>query len=83
MLRSILNISRKDYPTKIRLYGNIQPLTSTLRIRRIGFAGHCYRSEEEIIKDVLLRMPNLKKAMKDRTTWKKIVEISRETIQIR
>ena len=46
MLRAILNISWKEHPTKIRLYGNILPLTSIIRIRRIRFAGHCYRSEE-------------------------------------
>ena len=46
MLRAILNISWKEHPTKIRLYGNIPPLTSIIRIRRTRFAGHCYRSEE-------------------------------------
>ena len=109
MLRSILNISWKEHPTKIRLDGNIPPLTSIIRIRRTRFAGHCYRSEE-IVKDVLLWAPNhgitkigrprktyvkqlcddtgltieeLNTAMKDRTTWKKIVESARETIPIR
>ena len=54
MLRAILNISWKEHPKKIRLYGyNITPLTSIIRIRRTRFAGHCYRSEEEIVKDVL------------------------------
>ena len=37
--------------------GNIPPLTHTIRIRTC-FAAHCYRSEEEIIKDVLLWTPN-------------------------
>ena len=110
MLRAILNISWKEHPTKFRLYGNIPPLTSIIRIRRTRFAGHCYRSEEEIVKDVLLWTPNHgttkigrprktyvkqlcdytgltteepKRAMKDRMTWKKIVESARETIPIR
>ena len=58
MLRAILNISWKGHPTKIRLYGNIPPLKSILRIRRTRFVGHCYRREEEIIKDILLWTPN-------------------------
>ena len=37
MLRAILNISWKEHPTKIRLYGNIPPLTSIIRIRRTRF----------------------------------------------
>ena len=41
MLRAILNISWKEHPTKIRLCGNIPPLTSIIRIRRTRFAGHC------------------------------------------
>ena len=32
MLRAILNISWKEHPTKIRLYGNIPPLNSIIRI---------------------------------------------------
>ena len=53
MLRAILNISWKEHPTKILLDGNIPSLTSIIRIRiRKRFAGHCYRSEEEIVKDV-------------------------------
>ena len=110
MLRAILNISWKEHPKKIRLYGNIPPLTSIILIRRTRFAGHCYRSEEEIVKDVLLWTANhgttnigrprktyvkqicddmgmtteeLKTAMKDRMTWKKIVESARKTIPIR
>ena len=43
---------------KIRLYGNIPPLTSITRIRKTRFVGHCYRSEEEIIKYVSLWTPN-------------------------
>ena len=46
ILRAILNISCKEHPSKIRLYGNIPPLTSIIRIRRTRFAGHCYRSEK-------------------------------------
>ena len=58
MLRAILNISWKEHLMKIRLYGNIPPLSSILRIRRTRFTCHCYTSEEEIVKDVLLWTPN-------------------------
>ena len=58
ILRAILNISWKEHPTKIRFYVNILPLTHIIRIRRTSFVGHRYRSEEEIIKEVLLWTPN-------------------------
>ena len=32
--------------------------TSTIRIRITRLAGHCYRSEEEIVKDIFLWTPN-------------------------
>ena len=48
----------REHPMKSRLYGNIPSLTSIRRIRRTRLAGHCYQSEEEIVKDVLLWTPN-------------------------
>ena len=71
MLRAILDISWKEHPTKIFLYGNIPSLTSIIRIRRTRFAGHCYRSEQEIVKDVWLWTHGKTKLGRPRKTYVK------------
>ena len=57
MLRAVLNISWKQHPTKKDLYGNIPPLSTIIRERRLRFAGHSWRSKNELISDVLLWHP--------------------------
>ena len=57
MLRAVLNISWKKHPTKQLLYGHLPPITDIIKERRTRFAGHCWRSKDEIISDVLLWTP--------------------------
>ena len=57
MLRAALNISWKQHPTKKELYGNIPPISVTIRDRRQRFAGHCWRSKDELASDLLLWQP--------------------------
>ena len=57
MLRVVFNISWKLHLTNKKLYGNIPTLFKTIRERRTRFAGHCFRSENEIISGVLMWMP--------------------------
>ena len=45
-------------PTKQQLYGHLPPITKTIQIRRIRHAGHCWRSRDELINDVLLWTPS-------------------------
>ena len=52
MLRSILNKSWKQHAKKQQLYGHLPPITKTIKIRRTRHAGHCWRSRDEIIRDV-------------------------------
>ena len=40
--------------TKQQLYGHLPPITKTIQIRRTRHAGHCWRSKDELISDVLL-----------------------------
>ena len=58
MLRAILNKSWKQHPTKQQLYGLLPPITKTIQVRWTRHAGHCYRSREELISDVLLWTPS-------------------------
>ena len=52
MLRAILNKS-----TRHQLYGHLPPITITIQVRRTWHAGHCWRSRDELISDVLLWTP--------------------------
>ena len=54
MLRAILNKSWGQHPTNPQLYGHLMPITKTIQVRRTRHAGHCWRSRDELISDVLL-----------------------------
>ena len=54
MLRAILNKSRRQHPTRHQLYGHLPPIMKTIQVRRTRHAGHCWRSMDELISDVLL-----------------------------
>ena len=57
MLRAILNKSWQQHPTRLQLYGHLPPITKTIQVRRTRYAGHCWRSRDELISDVLQRTP--------------------------
>ena len=59
MLRAILNKSWQQHPTRHQLYGHQPPITKTIQVRRTRHAGHCWRSRDELIRDVLLWMPHM------------------------
>ena len=56
-LRAILNKSWRQHPTRHQLYGHLPPITKTIQVRRTRNAGHCWRSRDELINDVLLWTP--------------------------
>ena len=58
ILRAILNKSWKQHPTKQQLYGHLPSITKTIQIIWTRYAGHCWRSRDEIIRDVLLWTPS-------------------------
>ena len=57
MLQAILNKSWRQHPTRHQLYGHLPPITKTIQARRTRQAGHCWRSRDELISDVLLWTP--------------------------
>ena len=57
ILRAKLNKFWRRQPTKQQLYGDLQPIAKTIKIRRSRHAEHCWRSKDELISDVLLRTP--------------------------
>ena len=57
MLRAVWNKSWRQHPTRLQLYGHLPPITKTIQVRRTRHAGHCWRSKDELISDVLLWTP--------------------------
>ena len=54
MLWAILNKSWRQHPTKQQLYGHLPSITKTIQVRRTRHAGHCWRSRDELMSDMLL-----------------------------
>ena len=54
MLQAILNKSWRQHPTKQQLYSHQPTHHETIKIRWTRHAGHCLRSRDELISDVLL-----------------------------
>ena len=40
-------------PPRHQLYGRLSPITKTIQVRRTRHAGHCWRSKNELISDVM------------------------------
>ena len=57
MLRSILNKSWRQHPTRHQLYGHLPPITKTIQVRWARHAGHYWRSRDAFISDILLWTP--------------------------
>ena len=57
MLRPILNKSWRQHLTRHQLYGHLPPIMKTIQVRRTRHAGHCWRSKDELISNVLLWTP--------------------------
>ena len=57
MLRAVLNKSWRQHPTRHQLYRHLPYITKTIQVRRTRHAGHCWRSKDELISDILLWTP--------------------------
>ena len=53
-LQAILNKSWRQHPTWNQLYGHLPSITKTIQAKRNRHAGHCWRTKDELISDVLL-----------------------------
>ena len=79
MLRAILNKSWRQHPTRHQLYGHLPPITKTIQVRRTMHAGHCWRSRDEIISDVLLWTPTYGRAKAGRPARSYIQQLCKDT----
>ena len=57
LLRTALNIKWQTHTTNAVLYGNLPQITTTIKKRRLKFAGHCFRSEEEVVQTLIMWEP--------------------------
>ena len=79
MLRAILNKSWRQHPTRHQLYGHLSPITKTIQVRRTRYAGHCWRSRDELISDVLLWTPTRDRAKARRPARTYIQQLCEDT----
>ena len=79
MLLAILNKSWRQHPTRHHLYGHLPPITKAIQVRRTRHAGHCWRSRDELIKDVLLWTPTRGRAKAGRPARTYIQQLCEDT----
>ena len=79
MLRSILNKSWRQHPTRHQLYGHLPPIKKTILVRRTKHAGHCWRSRDELMSDVLLWTPTYGRAKAGRPARTYIQQLYEDT----
>ena len=79
MLRAILNKSWRQHPTRYQLYGHLPPITKTIQARRTKHAGHCWRSRDELIRDVLQWTPTYGRAKAGRPARTYIQQLCEDT----
>ena len=71
--------SWQQQPTRHQLYGHLPPITKTIQVRRTRHAGHCWRSRDELISDVLLWTPTHGRAKAGRPALTYIQQLCEDT----
>ena len=79
MLRAILKNPGGNSPTKHQLYGHLPPIMKIIQLRWTRHAGHCWRSRDEIISDVLLWTPTYGRAKAGRPAQTYIQQLCEDT----
>ena len=79
MLRAIVNKSWRQHPTRNQQYGHLPPITKTIQVRRTRHAGHCWKSRDELITDVLLWTPTYGRAKAARAARTYIQQLCEDT----
>ena len=79
MLKAILNKSWRQHPTRHQLYGHLPPISKTIQVRRARHAGHCWRSNDELVSDVLQWTPTYGQAKAGRPARTYIQQLCEDT----
>ena len=79
MLQSVMNKSWRQHPTRYQQYSHLSPITKTIQVRWTRHAGHCWRSKDKLISDVLLWTPAYGRAKAGRPARKYIQQLCEDT----
>ena len=79
MLLAILNKIWGQHHTKQKPYSHLLSITKTIKIRRTRHAGHCWRSRDRLISDILLWTPSHGRAKSGRPTRTYIQQVCADT----
>ena len=79
MLQAILNKSWRQHLTRHQLYCHLSPITKTIQAKRVRHEGHCWRSRDELISDVLLWTPTYGRAKTGRPAGTYIQQLCEDT----
>ena len=71
--------SWRQHPTRHQLYSHLPPITKTIQVRRTRHAGHCWRSRDELISDVLPWTPTYGQAKAGRPARTYIQQLCEDT----
>ena len=69
----------RQHTTRHQLYDHLSTITKTLQVRRNRHAGHCWRSRDELISDVLLWTPTNGRAKAGRPARTYIQQLCEDT----
>ena len=61
------------------MYGHLPPITKTIQVRQTRHAGHCWRSRDELIRDVLSWIPTHGRAKAGRPARTYIQQLCEDT----
>ena len=79
MLRAILNMSWRQHPIRHQLYDHLPPIMKTIQVRWTRYAGHCWRSRDKLISDILLWTPTYGRAKAGRPARTYIQQLCDDT----
>ena len=79
MLQAILNKSWQQHPMRHQLYGHLPSIMKTVQVRLTRHVGHCWRSRDELISDVLLWTPTYSRAKAGQPVQTYIQKLCEET----
>ena len=57
MLRVVKNVTWEQHVTNKVLYGKLPSITTIIEERRLRFSGHCFRSKQEVVHQLILWEP--------------------------
>ena len=71
--------SWRQHSTKKQLYGHLPLIMKTIQVRWTRHAGHCWRSRDKLIRDVLLWTPSHVRAKSERLARTYIQQLCKDT----